>query len=281
MSRKSSRMPKVAFGSHRISRLIVGGNQQVGASHQSRLMSLHMLEYYTVDQTVTFLKSCIAQGMNTWQANYGEKTRDVVLKLREEGKKINLICLSSPEIAERKKSWSSLMELEPIAIYLWGWTADKLFRERKLDTARDFLTRIRDTGLQVGVATHRPEVIEYIEEKGWDVDFYMAALYRWGRSRDEILEIAPEVPIDGYSGMDLYLPSELSKMCDTISKTDKTCLAFKLLAGGRTCNSPEQVSGVFETVLGSIKPTDAVIVGMYPRFSDEVKENADLVRKFG
>jgi len=60
-----------------------------------------------------------------------------------------------------------------------------------------------------------------------------------------------------------------------------TCLAFRLFAGGRTCNTPEQVSDVFEYVLGHIKPRDAVVVGMYPRFSDEVKEDADLVRKFG
>ena len=61
----------------------------------------------------------------------------------------------------------------------------------------------------------------------------------------------------------------------------KTCLAFKILAGGRTCNTPEQVSDVFRFVLGHIKPTDAVVVGMYPRFTDQIKENADLVRKYG
>ena len=42
------------------------------------------------------------------------------------------------------------------------------------------------------------------------------------------------------------------------------------------------MSDVFEFVLGHIKPTDAVVVGMYPRFHDQmIKENADLVRKFG
>ncbi len=67
-------------------------------------------------------------------------------------------------------------------------------------------------------------------------------------------------------------------MCDTIRKTSKMCLAFKLFAGGRTCNTPEEVSDVFEYVLGHIKPTDPVVVGMYPRFADQmIKENADLV----
>jgi len=273
-------MPRVPFGSGTIPRLIVGGNQQVGASHQSKLMSQHMVEYFSVEGTVEFLRNCIAQGIDTWQSNAGPKTRDAVTILREEGKEMNLISLSAPHMSDGK-AWDYLLDLKPIGIYLWGMVTDQLYREGRIDTARDFLAKVRDTGLPVGVATHKPEVIEYIEEKGWDVDFYMGSMYRWGRSHEELLEIMPEVPIDGFNGMDLYLPSELPKMCDTLRQTDKTCLAFKLFAGGRTCNTPEQVSGVFETVLGSIKPKDAVIVGMYPRFSDEIKENADLVRKFG
>jgi hypothetical protein len=206
---------------------------------------------------------------------------------------MNLIPLSTPQIpdlsderlrfaSERLDSgWDEMMALKPIGVYFFGWVADVLWREGKLDTVRDFLARIRDAGVQVGVGTHIPEVIEYVEEKGWDVDFYMASLYKWAKTREEILAIMPEVPHDGYGGYELYLPSELTKMCDTIRKTPKTCLAFKLFAGGRTCSTPEQVSDVFEFVLGRIKPTDAVVVGMYPRFTDEVTENADLVRKFG
>ncbi len=173
-------------------------------------------------------------------------------------------------------------EYKPIGVFLWGMLTDILWREGKIDMARDFLARIRDAGVQVGVATHIPEVIEYVEEKGWDVDFYMASLYKWMKSPEEILEFMPEVPHDGHGGWELYMPSELPKMCDTIRKTPKTCLAFKLFAGGRTCSTPEKVSEVFEFVLGHIKPTDAVVVGMYPRFAPQmIEENADLVKKFG
>ena len=41
------------------------------------------------------------------------------------------------------------------------------------------------------------------------------------------------------------------------------------------------MSDVFEFVLGHIKPTDAVVVGMYLRFTDQIKENADLVKTYG
>jgi len=183
MPEVSVKMPIVPFGTHTISRLIVGGNQQGGVSHQSKEMTMHMLEYFTVDQTVEFLRSCLAQGINTWQANSNQKVKDALLKLREEGKHINLIPLSAPQMADRDNGWDKLLELKPIGIYLWGSAADRLWREGKIDTIRDFLARIRNAGVLVGVGTRIPEVIEYIEEKGWDVDFYMASLYRWGKTK--------------------------------------------------------------------------------------------------
>ena len=261
--------------------------------HQSATMSKHMLEYFTLDQTIEFLRKCLSQGIDTYQWNYNGKLRDAALNLREEGQVVNVIPLSaSPTagisseglrlIAERMEStWDQLLVWKPIGVYLFGMVTDHLWREGQIDTARDFLAKARDTGVQVGVCTHIPEVIEYIEEKGWDVDFYMASLYKWNKTREEILAILPEVPHDGHGGAELYLPSELTRMCDVIGKAKKTCLAFKLLAGGRTCSTPEQVSGVFEYVLGHIKPTDPIVVGMYPRFHDEITENADLVKKLG
>jgi len=280
MTEVALEMPEIDFGPHKISRLIVGGNQQIGATHQSKLMTQHMLEYFTVDQTVEFLKDCIAAGINTWQANYNPKVRDAVKILREEGEAMNLISLSSPQIADNKNGWQNLLDMEPIGIYLFGWTADIWYSQGKLDQAYDFLARIRDTGVQVGLGSHRPEVIEYAEEKGWDIDFYTTSLYWWGRTKEQILDLLPEVPHDGHNGMEIYLPSELPRMCETVRQTDKTCLVFKLFAGGRTCDTTEQVGEIFENVLGNIKSKDAVIVGMYPRFKDEINENANFVRKF-
>ena len=294
MTEVSVKMPTVPFGPHTISRLIVGGNQQSGAAHQPGVIGRHMIEYFTLDRTVEFLRECIAQGIDTWQANYGAKTRDALQRIREEGKVMNVIPLSTPQVPDLSderlrfmleriaSGWDGMLDLKPIGVYLYAWTADVLWREGRIDTARDFLKRVRDAGVQVGFGAHIPEAIEYVEEKGWDVDFYMASLYRWAKSREEILAIVPEVPVDGSNGYEFYLPSELPRMCDTIRKTSKTCLAFKLFAGGRTCGTPEQVSEVFEYVMGHIKPNDAVVVGMYPEFHESMmKENADLVKRFG
>jgi len=108
------------------------------------------------------------------------------------------------------------------------------------------------------------------------------SLYKWQKTREEILSVLPEVPLDGHGGWEVYLPSELGKMLESIKAASKMCLAFKLFAGGRACSTPAEVGGVFANVLESIKPGDAVIVGMYPRFNEQmVKENADHVKRLG
>ena len=177
-----------------------------------------MIEYFTVDRTVEFLRECIAQGIDTWQANYGAKTRDALQRIREEGKVMNVIPLSTPQVPDLSderlrfmleriaSGWDGMLDLKPIGVYLYAWTADVLWREGRIDTARDFLKRVRDAGVQVGFGAHIPEAIEYVEEKGWDVDFYMASLYRWAKSREEILAIVPEVPVLRKDPVVAYVP---------------------------------------------------------------------------
>lgn len=270
------RLPEVPFGPHSVSRLIAGGNPPHGGSHQTRLMGTHMREYFTLDQTVTFLQRCQAQGITTWQSSYSQKLRYALTIFREQGGQMQFICLCSPKDMEDAQTLNGVLGLNPIGIAFHGEVTDRMWRAGEIDTALDTLARIRDAGVCVGLSTHNPEVIAYTEEKGWDVDFYMACVYRKSRDRKELMEIMQEAPIG-----EIYLPSDMPRMCETIRKATKTCLAFKILAAGRTCDTPEQVEHAFKYVLGHIKPTDAVIVGMYPRYTDQIRENADLVRKHG
>ena len=63
--------------------------------------------------------------------------------------------------------------------------------------------------------------------------------------------------------------------------TDKPCLAFKILAAGRLCDRPEWVEAAFAAAYSQIKPNDAVIVGMYPEYEDQIAINAGYTRRFG
>ena len=139
------------------------------------------------------------------------------------------------------------------------------------------LKRIRDQGVLVGLSAHDPRLIETAEEKDWDVDYYMTCLYHRTRPREELRAIlGDDLPLG-----EIYLASDPPRMFQAIRATSKPCLAYKILAAGRRIGSPAEVRRCFEEAFAGIKATDAVIVGMYQEFGDQVGENAAIVREFG
>ncbi|MCP5120052.1 MAG: hypothetical protein GY953_55355, partial [bacterium] len=179
-----------------------------------------------------------------------------------DGGKMHVIAQGTVEPAELVRA------VQPVAIYHQGERVDVAYRKGRMDTVGEYCKKVRDLGVMVGVGTHRPEVIEFVEEKGWDVDFYAGCVYDRNRSPKEIRQLLggelPEMP------REVYLQDDPARMYEVMRKTPKPCLAFKILAAGRVRSAERAFKQAFE----SLKPIDAVIVGMFPRFSDEVKENA-------
>jgi len=68
---------------------------------------------------------------------------------------------------------------------------------------------------------------------------------------------------------------------EAIRQTPRTCLAFKILAAGRLCDRPETVEAAFRFTFESIKPQDAVVVGIYPEYTDQVAEDVALTLRYG
>ena len=56
---------------------------------------------------------------------------------------------------------------------------------------------------------------------------------------------------------------------------------YMILASGRLCEKQEIVEATFKECLATVKPTDAVVVGMYDRHIDLYVINAEYVRRFG
>ena len=128
----------------------------------------------------------------------------------------------------------------------------------------------------MGIGTHKPEVVEYVEEHGWDVDFYMLCAYNRTRTPEEFRKLLGVLPLPA---SDVYLETDPPHAYEVARKTSKTCFLFKILAAGRVARSPEEVDKAFKQAFDSIKPQDCVVVGMFPRFKDEIKENCDRVRR--
>ncbi len=164
---------------------------------------------------------------------------------------------------------------KPIGIAPHGALAERLHRQDRLKVLRDLLRRIRDQGVLVGLSAHNPALIQLAEEQKWDVDYYMCCLYYLTRPRAEYQKLlGKDLPLG-----EIYLPADPPRMFKVIQATRKPCLVYKVLAAGRRIQTPAEVRQCFETALSNIKATDALIVGMYQQFGDQVGENATMVRE--
>jgi hypothetical protein len=267
-------LPTIQLGSHQVTRLIIGGNPIYGYSHFNRLLSRHQTDWHTPERVVELLKHCEECGLNTWQNSYAERTLADLDRYRREGGTMQWLCLGKPDWDQHPDRIDDAANRKPIGIAPHGALNEKLFRQKKLTVLTDLLKRIRDQGVLVGLSAHDPRLIETAEEKGWDVDYYMCCLYYLTRPKGELRQLLGDhLPLG-----EVYLPSDPPRMFKTIQATRKPCLAYKVLAAGRRVGNLAEVRGCFAEAFANIKPTDAVIVGMYQQLGDQVSENAAIVR---
>jgi hypothetical protein len=267
-------LPQIPFGKSQISRLIIGSNPFRAGSHLSVFVNKEMTSYYTTEQKIKTLRRCQEAGINCWQGS--ENHWEVYRQLCEQGGQMRYISLGSngPAAADFLKT---MKELGCLGVAHHGETTDSLFKSGKLDQIHDYLKKVRDTGLWVGVSTHMPAVVDAVESKGWDLDFYMTCVYERHRSADDLRKLLGHVPVPVG---EVYLQSDPPRMFKAIRQTKRTCLAFKILAAGRLSERKEWVEQAFRQTFEGIKPTDGVIVGIYDRYSDQPAENAAYARRF-
>jgi hypothetical protein len=233
-----------------------------------------MREYYTQDRRIEILRRAESAGVNTWQVHYHKTSVEDFHRYRAEGGKMNWLLLADFELMSNWKLLAEVARLKPIGVAHHGNRTDDRFREGRMDVVHDFVKAVQDAGMRGGISTHNPAVVAYVEERGWTNDYYMTCMYRVTRTPEEMREQLGESPLG-----EIYLEKDPERMCHMVRQTRKTCFAFKLLGAGRRINQPQQVAAAFRYVLANIKPDDAVIVGMFPKFQDEILENVQLVHR--
>jgi hypothetical protein len=263
-ARTAETLPTIPLGPYRVSRLIVGGNPISGNSHWSRERDEEMMDYFTAANAKKLLRRCEELGINTWQSRGDRHILRLLREYRNEGGTIQWIAQTATEMADPFRNVAEIARMRPIGIYHHGSRTDRLWLAGEIDSVQDILKAIRDQGVLVGLGSHVPEALEYVEEKGWDVDFYMTCFYNINRRID---------------GKEAYLPEDRERMVRFIRSTRKPCLAFKVLAAGRNATTPEQLRAAFQYAFANIKPGDAVVVGMFPKYRDEPGENVAIVRE--
>ncbi len=265
------KMPLVPFGKHLMSRLVCGANPFNGGSHLSGFVNREMRAYYTPEQILKTLRRCQECGVNFWQS--AGKNVELYERLVAEGSQMCYISL-----ATNPDEIPPLLKAGTVGIAHHGEVTDRLFKDGQLDKVNELLKRVRAAGLMVGVSTHMPAVVDAIESKGWDLDFYMTCVYERHRSAEELKQLLGYVPLPV---REVYLEEDPPRMFKAIRQTKRTCLAFKILAAGRLCENKASVEKAFRQTFEGIKSTDAVIIGIYDRYTDQPAEDAEFTRRFG
>ena len=267
-------LPQIRIGPHTISRLVCGANPFNAGSHLSAFVNLEMKAFFTPEQILKTLRRCQEAGINCWQS--GGLNFELYRRFVDSGGQMHFLSLEAG-----KTSVSLLPKLAKggcIGVAHHGEVTDMYFKQGKLDQVRDYLKRVHDAGLPAGISTHMPAVVDAVESKGWEVDYYMTCVYERHRSREDLQKLLGHVPIPVG---EVYLESDPPRMHQAMRKTKRPCLAFKILAAGRLSEHPASVEQAFRQTLESIKPQDGIIIGIYDKFSNQPAEDAALVRRYG
>jgi len=268
-------LPTIAIGRYRLTRVIAGSNPISGYSHSTRNLDEHMREYFTHERVVGFVEHCERMGINAWQTGHGpdDKVVRALGTLRERGSKIHWLTLAWE--GEGHRPLGEVLALKPIALVHHGGVTDRLFRGNQAEKVHDFVKKAHDAGVLAGVSSHNPDNVAFIEEKGWENDFFMTCFYNVTRPAEEIRSRLGTAPLG-----EPFLESDRDLMSAVVRQVKRPCLAFKILAAGRLCSDDASVESAFDYAFSHIKKGDGVIVGMYPRVRDEIARNVELTLKY-
>jgi hypothetical protein len=273
-SAETSSLPVLRLGKFEMTRLTLGSNPLAGASHFNPILDQLMREWMTPERVMEILKRAEQAGIRSWQLHNDPKLMEVIRRYKSEGGKMN--CFTLSDYKDPAGSVAELVKLGVMGVVYHGERSDIAYREEKMDQINDFVKAAHDNGVLAGVSMHNPSVLDYMEGKGWNADFYMTCVYRRSRTPEEQRAEFGEATVG-----EPYFEKDPERMCKMIRQTKKTCFAFKILAAGRNIKSKASIEQAFKFVFDNIKPQDGVIVGMFPRFKDEITENAALVRRLG
>ncbi len=257
------------LGQHRISRLICGSNPILGYSYMGQHTDRQMKDYYTTERVVEMLLKCEQAGISAHQSS---SRFDYMNLLREKDSKIKIITLQSA----RDEIKPAIDSANPIALVHHGGVTDRLFAEGKSGIVHDYVKAVKERGILAGVSAHNPDVIKKIADEGWEVDFFMTCFYYLTRKMDNP-ESLPTLPVGAYH----FMRDDPKIMTQVIRQVKQPCLGFKILGAGRLTSNQKDVIAAFRFAFENIKPTDGVIVGMFPWYFDEISANAQYARELG
>ena len=258
-------LPTMKIGNIEVTRLIVGSNPFTGKSHMNESTDADMREYFTQEQAFSMLKRCEDAGINAVQSRGSMPVMGLIHRYRQSGGKLMWLAQSGKSLTTFDEELDEMMKYNPAAVCIHGELADDLYVNGMLGELEGLLDKIRRKNMPAGICAHFPEVLAYAEEKGLKPDYYMASLYNLSQT-DRSNDVNP-------TG-ERFEDSDIPKMYKVIRQLSAPTFALKILGAGRRCESQQQVRDAFTEAFSSMKPGDGVLVGMFDKYIDQPRLNA-------
>ena len=217
--------PRTTVAGVSLPRLLIGSNWIFGWSHTGHAADLYIKEQHsTVDATLRVLNAFLQYGIDAWVAPFSthpdcyNKIKEVEEKI---GKKIILVdtpILNVDNTEEGRKETKAIIkksaELGSKFCLIHHSSCEQLINKNKrtMDRLGDYTDMIRQAGLIPGLSAHMPEVIQYSDANGYDVETY----------------------IQIFNCLGFLMQVEIESVIRIIHEAKKPVMTIKPMAAGRT-----------------------------------------------
>lgn len=259
-------LPTMKIGDTDITRLIVGSNPFTGKSHLNEAVDADMKGHFTDECTFAMLKRCEEVGINAVQSRGSMPIMGTLSRYRAVGGRMHWLATTGKNLQTFDEELDEMMRYSPAAVCIHGELTDALYLSGNINMLGGLLERVKKKNIPAGICAHFPEVLAYAEEQDLRPDYYMASLYNLSQ---------PDRSHDVNPTGERFEDSDIPKMYEVIRRLSAPTFALKILGAGRRCGTQEQVRAAFVEAFASMKPGDGVLVGMFDKYIDQPRLNAE------
>jgi len=206
-------------------RLLIGSNWMFGWSHIGHAADVFIKEQHsTVDATLKVLNAFLEYEIDAWVGPFSSHpdALDKIKKVQDKiGKKLIIIdtpILNMDDTAEARKEANAVIrtsaEIGSAFCLIHHSSCEQLVNKNKrtMDRLGDYTGMIREAGLIPGLSAHMPEIIQYTDENGYDVETY----------------------IQIFNCLGFLMQVEVESVIRIIHEAKKPVMTIKPIAAGRT-----------------------------------------------
>ncbi len=261
-------LPTGTLGTHKVSRVILGGNLIGGWAHARDLMYVSDLlkAYHTDEKVLDTLQLAEEHGINC--INTHPNAGKLIQRYRKErgGKMVWMVQTFPDEHGDFGPCVRAAVDLGVDICQIQGGIADRYFREGKLELLEKGMRYAQAQGLPSGIGCHDLGVVKALEESDSATDFYVKTLHRHNyfsaAERDESGRVVGRKHDNCWCG-------DPKETIDTMAKIAKPWIAFKVMAAG-AIHPKKAFAYSFHS------GADFVFAGM---FDFQIAEDASIARR--